>query len=68
MARMSRDPSQIRSYLTGVDFPARKDEIVRAARDQNAPDDVLRELQQLPDREFRQPNEITEQMQQMQRR
>jgi hypothetical protein len=64
MARMTQDTNQIRNYLTGVRFPAKKDDIVRAARDQNAPDHILQALKNLPDREFRQVNEVTEMVQQ----
>lgn len=63
MARAKEDPNQIRSYITGVHFPAKKDDLVRAARDQNAPDDIIRNLESLPDREFRQENEVTQEMQ-----
>ncbi len=45
-------------YLRNVNFPADKREIVNNARDQNAPDDVVRNLDMLPDKRFNSPEDV----------
>lgn len=49
-------------YLRGVNFPADKKEIVDYARRQNAPDDVVRALDKLPDQRFNSPMDISKNM------
>ena len=53
------EPAAVRRFLLNVDFPATKGEIVRAAERQKADDDVLFTLEQLPEREYRSPGEVT---------
>lgn len=36
-----KSPSEVLGYLHGLEFPAKKDDIVRAARRNGAPEDVL---------------------------
>jgi len=43
---------ELNHYLRTVDFPARRDEIVRAAREQSAPEGVITALQAMPPREY----------------
>jgi hypothetical protein len=45
-------------YLNGVHFPARKDEIVHAARKNQAPNDIVGALGQLPANEFQNAEEL----------
>lgn len=45
-------PATIEKHLKGIDYPAGKEDLVRHARGQNAPDDVLAVLQRMPDREY----------------
>jgi len=42
-----KTPEMIRGYLAGVSFPAKKDDIVRAARRNGAPEDVIGAMNQL---------------------
>lgn len=51
-------PSNITRYLRGVDFPARKQDLIRRARDDNAEDEVIRQLEQMPDQEFRSMSDV----------
>jgi Protein of unknown function (DUF2795) len=44
--------ANVAHYLRGIDFPAGRQEIIRHARDQDAPEAVIEQLQQLDDRQF----------------
>ena len=50
---------EVQKYLSGVDYPASKDELVQHARSQNAPDDVIEALESLPDGEYDGPNRVS---------
>lgn len=41
----SINPIQIQKFLKGVDYPATKDDLVAKAQANDAPDDVVQELQ-----------------------
>jgi hypothetical protein len=59
-AAMSKvNPIQVQRFLSGVDYPAPRDELVRTASEQGADDDVRDTLQQLPDREFESPADVS---------
>jgi len=45
-------PAAVERYLKGIDFPASKRDLVSHARDNNAPDDVIRVLDRMPEREY----------------
>lgn len=47
-----RSPANIASFLEGINFPASKDELVDHAEDNNAPQDIIDVLEQLPDQEY----------------
>lgn len=51
MARAN--PIQVQEYLSGMDYPADKEEIIDHARDQGADEDVMQTLQQLPEQDYR---------------
>lgn len=46
------NPIQIQKYLSGIDYPASKDDVVSTAEKENAPDDVLEALRAIPDGEY----------------
>ena len=48
----------VMDYLAGVEFPAKKDTIIRAARRQGAPEDVLGSLMVLPATEYDGPDAL----------
>lgn len=48
---------QMRQYLDGVNYPARKQDLLDYARSQEADEDVITTLEELPDQEY---NSITE--------
>ena len=44
--------AELQHYLQGVSYPSRKDDLIRRARENRAPRDVLDLISILPDREF----------------
>jgi hypothetical protein len=51
---------EVQKYLGGVDYPADRDELVRYAQEQGAPDDVVEALSGLDDRAYADPTEVSE--------
>ena len=47
-----RSPTNITKHLRGVDFPANLQDLIQKARDNNADDEVIQVLEQMPDQEF----------------
>jgi coproporphyrinogen III oxidase-like Fe-S oxidoreductase len=43
---------ELQHYLQGVKYPSRKEELIRKARENQAPRDVIDLIHNLPDREF----------------
>lgn len=54
------NPIQMQKYLSGVDYPCDKDQLVEHARSQGADDAVLSGLEQIPDRTYDGPNAVSE--------
>jgi hypothetical protein len=59
---MADRPIQIdvQKYLSGADYPVRRDDLLEMAKKQNAPGDVVSALEGLPDREFESPVQVSE--------
>lgn len=55
-------PIDVQKSLKGLDFPASKDDIVSRARDGGAGDDIMAELEQLPEREYQTPADISKEL------
>lgn len=53
------NPIQIQKYLRGVDYPARKNDLLEAARRQGADASICASLEQLPDEEFQTPADVS---------
>jgi len=45
-------PSNIAHHLKGIHFPASRQDLANKARDNNAPQDVIDVLEQMPDRQY----------------
>ncbi len=50
--------TNVEKYLKGVDFPARKQDLVEQAKKNGAPQEVQQEIQRLPNQEFQGPQEV----------
>lgn len=44
--------------FAGVEFPAPKEELVKAAQDNNAPEEDMKMIQSLPDREYKDLSDV----------
>ena len=53
------NPIQIQKFLGGVDYPASREELLRAAREAGASDDVIDALDRLPDRDYEKPTDVS---------
>lgn len=64
MAKMKspsvKSPIQLQKFLGGLDYPVKKAEIIRHARDHGADKKVLDTLKLLPGNDFNSPNDISE--------
>ena len=47
-----QSPAQVQTYLKGIDYPAKKDDLIRTAQDNGAPEEVMEILQQLQEEEY----------------
>lgn len=53
------NPIQMQKFLSGVDYPASKDDLVSAAERNDAPDDVLDTLRGLSQDSFDSPTDVS---------
>lgn len=53
------NPIQIQKHLKGVDYPASKQELIEHAQQQDADEEILSILKQLPEQEFETPAEVS---------
>lgn len=51
----SPNPIQVQKYLGGLDYPAKKQDIVEKARQKGADNDIMQILQKIPDQEYSSP-------------
>lgn len=47
-----QSPANVAHFLKGIDFPAKKADLVKHAQGQNADKEVLEVLKQIPEREY----------------
>jgi len=53
------NPVEIEEYLRGVHYPARKNDLIKHARQQGASQDVLETLRDLREENFNSPVDVT---------
>ncbi len=51
-------PANVQKYLKGVNYPAKKQDLVNQAKQNGAPQEIVQELQQFPNQEFAGPQEV----------
>lgn len=56
----SETEQEIRRYLEDLQFPASKDDLVSAAKSNDAPEELIKQLVDLPKEEFSDPEEVAE--------
>ncbi|MCW2901154.1 MAG: hypothetical protein JWO67_3419 [Streptosporangiaceae bacterium] len=61
---MGRQPSfiEVQKFLSGMSYPATRDQLVEHAKQNGAEDDILEVLRKLPDREYEAPNEVSKEV------
>jgi hypothetical protein len=62
MAHEKINPIDVQAYLNGIDYPANREELASHARDQGADDLVIDALSELPDKEYKTPAEVNEEV------
>ena len=55
-------PIQVQKFLGGVDYPADKSSLVKRAKDHGADENVLNALNQMREKTFNSPNDVSEEM------
>lgn len=53
-----QSPSNVQSYLKGVSYPATKDDLLKVAKGNKAPSEILQILRGLGDGEYGGPQEV----------
>jgi hypothetical protein len=56
------NPIELQKYLSGVDYPAKRDDLVRAAEKNGADQDTLGVVRGLPDRTYDGPSGVSEEI------
>ena len=57
---MAVNPIQLQKYLSGIDYPAKKQDLLRRAEEQGADNNVLDTLRSLKRDDFNSPNDVSE--------
>jgi hypothetical protein len=53
------NPIQVQKFLSGMNYPANKDDIVKHAKSRGADDNIMDTLQRLPDESFETPADVS---------
>ncbi|MDJ0455799.1 DUF2795 domain-containing protein [Arthrobacter sp. NQ7] len=53
------NPIQIQKFLGGIDYPAKRDDLLSRAKDAGADSNVIEALEALPDREYDSPTAVS---------
>lgn len=51
-------PANVQAHLKGIDYPASKQDLVETARKNQAPQDVMQVLQEMPDEQYGGPQDV----------
>ena len=57
---MDVNPIEVQEHLSGVDYPAPKDEVIATAESNGAPQEIIEALQQMEGTRFEGPDEVME--------
>ena len=60
---MDFNPEDAPRYLEGVDYPASKEDLISAAEDNNAPEELIERIGPLGRPEFSNPEDVVEELQ-----
>ncbi len=51
-------PANVQKFLAGVQYPARKDDLLRQARQNQAPEDIIEMIESFPGDEYGGPQDV----------
>ncbi len=54
------NPVQVQKFLKGVDYPADKNELIQAAKDEGADENVISMLESLPEEQYQTPADLSQ--------
>jgi len=60
--RFNVSPAQVEKSLKGTHFPAEKQDLIQKAKENNANQDVLEVLENMPEKQFHSPVDISKAM------
>ncbi len=60
--RFNVSPAQVEKSIKGTHFPAQKQDLIQRARENQANQDVLEVLENMPDKQFNSPVDISKAM------
>lgn len=55
---MQVDPIDVQRHLAGLNYPAKKDEVIASAEENGAPQELIEALQALAEEHFDDPSEV----------
>ena len=55
---MREAAAELQSFLRGIDYPADKEKLRETAESNDAPENVIRLIERLPDREYDYPTDV----------
>ena len=55
---MDVNPIEVQKHLSGVDYPASKDEVIQTAESNDAPQEILEALQGMSAEQFEGPSDV----------
>ncbi len=58
-AKTKPNPFQVQKFLKGVDYPVRKKDLVKHAKSNGAPSEIVSLLNSMEDHEFKRPTDVT---------
>ncbi len=56
------NPIQVQKFLSGVNYPASKQDLMKTAKSQGADQNVMDTLKKLPDRKYDAPTDVTKEI------
>jgi hypothetical protein len=56
------NPIELQKHLSGVDYPAGRDDLVRTAEQNGADEETLKALRDLPDRTYEGPSGVSKEV------
>lgn len=57
-----KNPVDVQRHLSGVDYPASRQDLIDEANNQDADDEEVSALQNIPDRDYDSPADVTQEL------